>query len=410
LQIVLISASYPPNPTSGAERVAQMLAEGLAARDHRVTVITTQPKGIARLSELNRVAVHYLPVRNVYRPFDGNRPGILRRGVWHAVDSYNLLMAMAVRKLLLDLKPDVVNSHNVAGLSAGTLPVMRNLDIAHVHTLHDQYLLCPNSMMFRDDKNCKVQCVACRAYALPRRHVARQIKSVVGVSQYILDRHDNFGYFKDADKRVICNAVAMPPEPESRSQRPDRLIRFGFIGQIRRSKGVHALLNAFMAECPNEAELWIAGLGDEGYEAELRSASAGSTSIVWCGYVNARDFLTKVDVLVVPSTWHDTAPLVLLESFAAGRPVIGANRGGIPEFIRPDRGWIVDPDSQKDFQAVLRSVLSCKDTIDEMGRHARVYASTLSLNRFLDEYECAFEDEMKKKSTRLIEQGGLSDA
>ena len=42
---------------------------------------------------------------------------------------------------------------------------------------------------------------------------------------------------------------------------------------------------------------------------------------------------TELDVLVVPSTWIDATPRVILEAFSAGVPVIAYRSGGIPELI-----------------------------------------------------------------------------
>ncbi len=39
------------------------------------------------------------------------------------------------------------------------------------------------------------------------------------------------------------------------------------------------------------------------------------------------------DILAVPSLWLETGPLVVLEAFAAGLPVLGSNAGGIAELV-----------------------------------------------------------------------------
>ena len=44
--------------------------------------------------------------------------------------------------------------------------------------------------------------------------------------------------------------------------------------------------------------------------------------------------LSGFDLCVVPSLWLETGPLVVLESFAAGVPVLGSRLGGIAELVR----------------------------------------------------------------------------
>jgi glycosyltransferase involved in cell wall biosynthesis len=52
------------------------------------------------------------------------------------------------------------------------------------------------------------------------------------------------------------------------------------------------------------------------------------------------------DLLAVPSQSLETGPLVLLEAFAAGIPVIGSNLGGIAELIQHGvNGLLVQHDS-----------------------------------------------------------------
>ncbi len=54
------------------------------------------------------------------------------------------------------------------------------------------------------------------------------------------------------------------------------------------------------------------------------------------------DTLASYDATVVPSQWLETGPLIVLESFAAGTPVIGSNLGGVAELVSHDRdGWLV---------------------------------------------------------------------
>ena len=43
---------------------------------------------------------------------------------------------------------------------------------------------------------------------------------------------------------------------------------------------------------------------------------------------------SELDVLVVPSLWHENSPNVILEAFAAGTPVIASNQGGLAELVK----------------------------------------------------------------------------
>ena len=54
--------------------------------------------------------------------------------------------------------------------------------------------------------------------------------------------------------------------------------------------------------------------------------------------------LRAYDFLAVPSQWLETGPLVALEAFAAGTPVIGWKLGGIAELVEHGRdGLLIEP-------------------------------------------------------------------
>ena len=76
--------------------------------------------------------------------------------------------------------------------------------------------------------------------------------------------------------------------------------------------------------------LKIAGLGPDAYVAELKRQFQ-DPRIEWLGFTENRSFYASIDVTVVPSLWGDPLPYVVIESFAAGKAVICAESGGLPE-------------------------------------------------------------------------------
>ena len=52
---------------------------------------------------------------------------------------------------------------------------------------------------------------------------------------------------------------------------------------------------------------------------------------------------------------------MLIESLAAGTPVVGANHGAIPEIIVPGVGELFEPDDPGSCAAATENVLNCAD-------------------------------------------------
>lgn len=400
MKILLANSLYAPNVVGGAERVVQTLAETLTGKGHEVVVVTTQPSGTEQVATVNGVQVRYVPPLNVYRPFSGAAPTGASKAFWHTMDTFNPLMGRAFGSILDQEKPELVNTHNLAGFSVSVMAAAKSRGLPLVHTLHDQYLLCPRATMFKNMDNCREPCGTCRLYALPRRRVSQRVDVVVGVSRYILERHTVHGYFRAGERRVIYNGLPSVEASAARTVR-ERPFRFGFMGQIRATKGLHLLVEAFLSECATEAQLWIAGRGDEGYELELRRRTGDSGAVRWLGFVRPEQLLEEIDVLVVPSVWADTAPLVVLEAARRGVAVLGSNRGGIPELIPPDIGWIFDPVDVAALRQALRRCLESAPALATMAEAARRHARSFGLEGFVGGYLEAFQAAMDRSPGKL---------
>jgi len=114
----------------------------------------------------------------------------------------------------------------------------------------------------------------------------------------------------------------------------------GYIGRFDHVKGLHVLVQAFnKLKQANNLELNIYGKVNSkesaGYLKKIESL-ANSEKIKFCGEMNEDNrckTLNSLDVIAVPSIWMETGPLVVLEAFNAGIPVVGSDLGGISELI-----------------------------------------------------------------------------
>jgi glycosyltransferase involved in cell wall biosynthesis len=82
--------------------------------------------------------------------------------------------------------------------------------------------------------------------------------------------------------------------------------------------------------------------------------------------------------VVVPSIWHENFPYVINQSFAFGRPVIGARRGGITELVdHGTRGLIFDPDNVEELAQAMITLASNEDLACRMGKAAKSWSDDL---------------------------------
>jgi glycosyltransferase involved in cell wall biosynthesis len=379
MKIAFVSGLYPPAYTGGAEIVLQTLVEGVRDQGHEVLVLTTKEGGDIVRESVNGIPVIRVPIKNMYWHGRRDRPGMVKRAIWHALDSANISMLSIARRILREERPDALNVHTTAGWSAGVLAVGRSLGIPTVQVLHDWSFLCPNSNMFRKGHICETRCLSCRILRIRHKSISDNADAVVGVSQFILDGHLSKGYFSKAKQHIaIHNArdlgVADIKLRSNREQGRRNGLVFGFMGSIHPAKGVELLIKEFLSLGTDASELQIAGKGKTKYEVYLQDRYAGS-KVKFLGYMTQADFFSRIDVLVVPSLSHDTLPTVVLEAFAFGLPVIGSRRGGIPEMIRDGtNGRLFEPENPGELVAIMASFLSREEDILSMSRAAKASA------------------------------------
>ena len=386
----LVSSLYAPHAHGGAERVAQDLAEALVACGHQVHVLTLGKPGGAGRAQINGVRVTYCRLRNLYWPFPVSQAGFAMKAAWHAIDAHNPAMAREAGEWLDEIRPDLLHTHNLAGFSAAVWPAAARRGIRLLHTLHDYYLLCPYSTMYRNEENCARPCLRCRVASAPRRALTRHVAGVVGVSRFVLQRHLEQGLFAGARTAVVYNGYSAPASAMQAARAAPRL-RIGFLGTLVPAKGLDRLVDAFLGLPPGAAELHIAGAGDADYEALLRDRSAQRSDVHWHGVVRAEEFLPGLDLLVVPSLYHEPMGRVVIEAFAHGLPVIAASRGGIPELFHGECGWLYDPDDRGRLPAILREVLARREVPESMRMAARAAAQRASHEAMIAGYLAMYE-------------------
>lgn len=112
----------------------------------------------------------------------------------------------------------------------------------------------------------------------------------------------------------------------------DPYINIGAILRVTPIKDVKTLLSAYaMAKKKNsKLKLWILGPLDEmpEYVQECRDmvSNMQMKDVVFTGQVNVKDYIGKMDFLVL-SSLSEGQPLVILEGFAAHKPFVATNVG-----------------------------------------------------------------------------------
>ena len=171
---------------------------------------------------------------------------------------------------------------------------------------------------------------------------------------------------------VLPNPVAVVRAP-STATAPDGTVRFLFLGQLERSKGVWLLLETLRRLPQNNWLLRVVGSG--GQEDRLRAEFGSHPNVKFYGrqsHAAINQLLAQTDLTVVPSICYENAPTAITESLAMGVPVIAADIGGVPELVHDGiNGHTFAPNDAANLAKVLSYYLHHPDEI------ARLKAGTV---------------------------------
>lgn len=395
LNILYTNSSYHPHIGGGAEVMLRAMAEGMLARGHTVSALVSADAD--GLDDVGGVQVHRLKQRNVYWSFPKEAHPAWQRLMWHGIDSNNLLMAGPIREVMRRVKPDVIVSNNLSGLSVTVWAQARKLGIPVVHVMHDYYLICPSVTMFKQGRICEQACASCKVFRFPHAALSNSVAAVLSVSQSILNTHLKAGLFKESKlKRVIYNARDLPePAPRAPLAEQNRPLVFGFIGALTEVKGVQPLIEAFTlaAKSAPGITLLIGGTGEPGYEAQLKTLAPPDV-VRFLGKVDAMQFFQQIDVCIAPSQWNDPLPGVVYESISQGVPVIGGRRGGIPEIIQDGvNGSLFEPEDRQALVDAIVHAATHPQAVQAMQAQSRAsVAHFVDFSRMLQAHEQLFQE------------------
>jgi spore coat protein SA len=187
-----------------------------------------------------------------------------------------------------------------------------------------------------------------------------------------------------AKTKVIYNGVNLKlfhPREEIREAKT-----ILFVGRFDEEKGVLQLVRAYarLLDRHPDAVLTIAGTSGFGVHREtayVRRVRDMAQSLVrdrnaqiqFPGYIHHdRDlpaWFQRATVLASPSLFQEPFGMVNAEAMACATPVVGSNRGGIPEVLG-ETGILVDPEDVEEFANALSNLLEKADYRASLGRAA----------------------------------------
>ncbi|MFS8542275.1 MAG: glycosyltransferase family 4 protein [Limnochordales bacterium] len=336
--ILMLSWEYPPRVVGGLARHVAYLSRALAARGHRVTVLTQEAPGAPDREWDHGVEVHRLPVPG---PPPMDFPGWVMRLNLEMVERALHLFACGRRF-------DLVHAHDWLAAYAGKA-LKHGLAVPLVATIHAT----------EHGRNNGLHNDLQRHIGSVEWWLTYEAWRVICCSRFMEDEVRRVFHLPADKVRVVPNGGTLPDPPQdpqaeaafrARFAQPQEALVF-FLGRLVHEKGVQVLLDAvpLILERHPPTRFVIAGEGPARPDLEAQARRLGiADRVTFYGYANdgERDrFLRAAQVAVFPSLYEPFG-IVALEAMAAGTPVVATATGGFQEIVRHgDNGLLALPGS-----------------------------------------------------------------
>ena len=378
MRVLLVNKFYYLR--SGTERYLFNLKRLLESRGHTVDVFSMQHPQ----NQSATFARYFVPTMDFNNLNLLSRLNAGLRVLWYPK------AARRIAHVLDEFRPDVVHLFNIYHhLSPSILLPITRRSIPIVLTLNDYKLICPNYLLYTKG----APCTRCRSglyyHAVLHRclhgsltwstvaalemtlHKAlhifeRHVATFIAPSLFVKSTAQAFGIPSD---KLVHLPYFLFTEDFAASNADDGY--FAYVGRLSHEKGLPTLVRA-MRLVP-QAQLLIVGGGPMRPVLEQMIAKWGLKNVQFTGYLTRgklENILNGSRFTVLPSEWYEVFGQSILESFAAGKPVVGARIGGIPEVINDGAqadGLLFRPGGEEELAACLRRLWDHPQRAKEMG-------------------------------------------
>ncbi|MDQ2698590.1 MAG: glycosyltransferase [Actinomycetota bacterium] len=382
LTVLIAADTFTPH-VNGAARFAERLAAGLVGRGHEVHVSAPSVRHrshgtFTEVVEGQPMTVHRLPAWR-WKPHD-----------WLTF----VLPWMSkhyARKVLDEVKPDVVHSQSHIVIGRGLTREARKRGIPVVATNH---VMAENILDFTtlpplldkvfvklawDDAARTLH--MSRAVTTPTRKAADFLQQTIDIEGVI---------------PVSCGIRASDYTPDLTPRDANRLV---FVGRLTTEKQIDVVLHAMTKLDPAlEVTFDVVGQGDQRRALEQLAEQLGLTDrVTFHGHTTdeeLRGFLTNASVFVIASI-AELQSIATMEAMASGLPVVGADAMALPHLIHDgENGYLFRPGDVDDLAAKLTTVLT--QTPQERLRMQQASLDGVKvhdMDRTLDTFEALYRGE-----------------
>lgn len=281
--------------------------------------------------------------------------------------------------------PEVAHLHNIYHqLTPSIIPVLKKYGVKVALTLHDTKLVCPGYLSLRQGEICN-ECQGRKFWKPLTTHCQNSRSQELLLTAEALF-HQWRGSYDGVDIFLAPSQFLADLTSQRIPKEKIRVLRNGidvkeyqphyddkgyglYFGRLSKEKGIRTLLEA-QSRAPQALPLKVVGTGPlkETLEKEF-------SGVEFLGYKSGdelNDLVRNAAYVVVPSEWYENCSMVVLESMAFGKPIIGSRIGGIPEQIEDGKtGLLFEMGNARELAEKMTLLSENKELRLTYGRAAR---------------------------------------
>lgn len=317
-------------------------------------------------------------------------------------------------KLVINERPDIVHLHIFQHqISPSILDVCKKYNLPTVYTAHDLKMICLNYKMMHHGNICEDckdghyyhciinKCVknsfsksfvnVVEGYFHKWRKTYDVIDFILTPSKFYKNKFEEFGVNSN---RVIYLPNFLNRKHPKVNKRIDSEKYFLYFGRLSEEKGILTLVNAMKNVGLN---LYIVGSGPLEQKIKSYIKENNIKTIQTLGFKEGQELIDLVGnakAIILPSEWYENGPYSAIEALQLGRPIIGANIGGISELIEGN-GYLFESGNAHDLNSKLYELLSISNedykTMKERSKNIfeKKYSSVPHYNKLMRVYSKA---------------------
>ncbi|MBI5589574.1 MAG: glycosyltransferase [Deltaproteobacteria bacterium] len=375
MNVLFISNLYPPNVVGGYERLCFDMASAFAARNHRVSVLTSNYGGRVEDysgQDVERSLRLLADERDIYRSFSAS--GVERK----EINAHN---ATVLERKLAEVRPDVLFVWNLFFFDRSLLQAIQSAGCRTVFLLTDNWFILflkpefwyryfTREVLSSHSRTSAIRAVFSRLLScIHTRNLSINCHAIFP-SRFMHELYVRAG-FRFQESVVIPHGVRLARHREGAYR--DRMypvengrLRLLFAGRVVEMKGVHTILEAFpeITRGLPKTEVRLTVLGDsqdrqyvERLEGMIRLLDLGG-GVEFLPPIPESDLFCLFqshDIFLFPSLYEPFS-LTLIHAMASGIPVVASDVGGNKEIVFPGRTGLLF--SRGEPRSLARAVLN----------------------------------------------------